>query len=137
MKESKCVKSFRVPIPVTPLWKVNSIAKYKFYLKNKRRLSEFSNSSLAGFQSHAASNMKFNKPHNVTNVATAGLVGQPIVDESTPQLRTVITEIVRLTKEENELSREVQQLHEMNTSLLWLLKKATMYETFRNHNFES
>lgn len=113
---SKQTTKFRVNIPVTPSWKIKSIAKFK--LQRELKSKQVSNAS-----------KEVGK-----NPIKSGLQPKP-VESLPPQLKVVLNELNKLSKEETELKNEVQQLHEMKTSLTWMLRKGALYDTYRNHSY--
>lgn len=114
-KSAKQTNNFRVNIPATPAWKIKSIANFK-----SRREAKAKSSSTTGKDS----GKNQSKP------------GQIKPSENIPpQLKVVLNELSKLNKEESELKNEIQQLHEMKTSLIWMLRKGALHDTYRNHAY--
>ena len=106
MTKSKIIRKFKAEIKRVPLTKVIAIAQYKQNQINKKK--------------------EENKPISIKEK-----INEPAVNETT--LKPIISEMSQLLKEEQELKQELNALHDVNTSLIWLLNKATMIETNRNH----
>jgi len=120
-KQSKATtSSFRINIPVTPSWKIKSIANFK-----ARREIKSKQASLAGKET--GKNQIKSGPSKPTESTSSPLV--------LPPLKVVLNELGKLNKEENELKNEIQQLHEMKTSLIWMLRKGALHDTYRNHSY--
>ena len=105
MTKSKIIRKFKAEIKRVPLTKVLAIAQYRQNQINKKK--------------------EENKPIIKEKII------ETAVNETT--LKPIISEMSQLLKEEQALKQELNALHDVNTSLIWLLNKATMIETNRNH----
>ena len=112
---------FRINIPVTPSWKIKSIANFKARREAKLKQASIASKETGKNQSKSGQPIISNKPTDISTVP--------------PPLKVVLNELVKLNKEENELKNEIQQLHEMKTSLTWMLRKGALYDTYRNHAY--
>lgn len=108
MKQDKGSNSCRVPIKSVPKWKVAAIAQYKAE-KAARQASRV----------HAQSSANPIPSLNSANSAHAA-----------KQLRS---EIEGLEKNSVIIANEMKCLTSIKLSLHWLLEKATLFETQRNH----
>lgn len=122
----KTTNSFRVGVSVPPLWKVRAIAKFK-KIKAESRQSN-GNSETDG--------------RDITSTDT-GSVARNFIDPGFPQspnkpnfpIAQVRDELERLDKNSLIIKNEIKMLNTIRSSLMWLLNKATVLETQRNHDF--
>jgi hypothetical protein len=91
---------------------VNPVPKWKIKAIAKYKLEKYSKSN--------ESSTKVVRPH----------------DSSMLSIRGISNEITKLIKEEKDLRSELNTLHTLKTSVLWLLKKGTINQTERNMIFD-
>ena len=182
------VSKFRVPIAATPLWKIESISKYKTQLIKKSSKSpgngnnnliekscsanngnhnNHNNNRIDGGKatinhsenfsnvvqkdenlSEAATHKKvminnvnvidFTKFNEINEIRESSDIQAMDIDAATSQLNITVeqieTELQNLVKNSELVKKEVSCLNNVRCALLWLLKKTTNYDTYRNHS---
>ena len=187
------VSKFRVPIAVTPLWKIEAISKYKTQLvkksskspgngtnniiekscsanngnNNNNNKNNNNNNRIDGGKattnhsenvsnvvqkdenlSEATTHKKvminnvnvidFTKFNEINEIHGSSDIQAMDIDAATSQLNITVeqieTELQNLVKNSELVKKEVSCLNNVRCALLWLLKKTTNYDTYRNHS---
>jgi hypothetical protein len=112
---NKNINKFRVPIAVTPEWKIRAIAKYKEAQNAKKSASRSASAAQALVKRWE------NSTHRVVNVSKAD------------KILCIQKEREVLEHNAELLGNEIRSLNTIKGRLLWLLNKAILYETEKNH----
>jgi len=112
------IAKFKVPVVMAPSWKIKAIAQFKVQQAAK------SMKNVSGEKNQI-------KLENEPSVQAVRPFSQIKIRDEDENIRR---EIDGLNKNSLIIRKEMQALSSIRVNLLWMLRKATLHETQRNHN---
>ena len=123
-------RTFRVPVPLPSNHKIQAVASYKRqkYKCNANKVNRNTKEQNVLTSTTATVSVATTSSDAITTTSSPSLLA-----ENTQEYEESQKQLEQLYTKGQELRQELQSLHGVRCSLLWLLKKATTLETQKNH----